>query len=132
MSKRIIETEDHVKDLVRQWCDKSKAWHYAPIQTAMGVHGIHDRISCVPIIVTAAMVGKKIGLFVSIEAKRPGRRNEPRRGMSVHQKNHMEDIQAAGGLSICCDGEEDLAGLNHQILDLVGMAGLDLKERTDG
>lgn len=120
MTKRIIETEDHVKDLARQWCDKTQSWHYAPIQNGLGVHGIHDRIACVPVTVTPAMVGKRIGLFVSIECKKPGRRNEPRQGMSTHQQNHLIAIREASGLSICCDGEEDLAALTQQINELLG------------
>lgn len=116
----LIESENDVKTkLVKPWYDALGAWHYAPIQNGLGEHGIHDRIGCVPIIVTPEMVGKKIGLFVSIEAKKPGRRGEPRRGMSVHQQQHLEEILAAGGLSICCDSEEDLAELQGRISSLL-------------
>jgi hypothetical protein len=114
---RRIETENHVKDLIK---DELKAyypgtWSYAPIQTGMGEHGIHDRIACVPLKVTPEMVGKTIGVFVSIEAKKPGRRGEPDRGMSKHQARNLRLIREAGGFSICCDGYEDLAELDDQI-----------------
>lgn len=112
---RKITTEAHVKDLVKDWFDSVNAWHYAPIQNGLGVHGIHDRIGCVPVRITPDMVGKTVGLFVSVEAKRPGRRGEPRRGMSAHQENNMRDIQAAGGVSRCVDGVADLTGLHHEI-----------------
>lgn len=119
MAKK-IESENDVKDLVKAWYDKRLAWHYAPIQNGMGVIGIHDRIGCVPMVVTEAMVGKTIGLFVSIEAKKPGRRGEKDRGMSPPQKRHMDRIHAAHGISIVCDGYEDLHELNQEIDRLIG------------
>lgn len=118
--KREPKTENDVKALVADWFKAHLAWHYAPLQTGMGVHGIHDRIGCLPVIVTPAMVGKKIGLFVSVESKKPGRRREELRGMSRHQYNNMVDILNAGGLSIVCDGQEDLDGLSRRLIDLIG------------
>ena len=111
--KRKITTENHVKEIVKDWFHAQGAWHYAPVQTPLGVHGIHDRIGCVPVVVTPDMVGKRIGLFVSVESKRPGRRGESHRGMSAHQLANLTEINAAGGFSVCCDGYEDIAGLHH-------------------
>ena len=110
----LIESENDVKTkLVKPWYEKRGAWHYAPIQNGLGEHGIHDRIGCVPIVVTQEMVGKKIGVFVSVEAKAPGRRGEPRRGMSVHQQRQMDAIYAAHGFTVVCDGPEDLQRLDE-------------------
>ena len=117
-----IETENHVKDLVRQWCDKRGAFHFAVVQNGMGVHGIHDRLIALPITISPAMVGKKIALFVSVESKRPGRRNEKDRGMSKHQVLFWEGVTGAGGLSVCCDGQEDLTRLESQIAELIAGA----------
>lgn len=115
-----VTTENHVKDkIVSPWYAKQRAWSYAPIQNGLGVHGIHDRVGCVPIVVTPEMVGKTIGLFVSIEAKKPGRRGEPDRGMSKAQKNNLIGIREAGGLSICCDSFEDLTELDGQLSNLL-------------
>ncbi len=114
-----IETETHVKGHAKAWYDELQAWSYAPIQNGMGEHGIHDRVGCVPVVVTQEMVGKKIGLFVSVESKKPGRRGERRRGMSVHQQDMLDDVRAAGGLSICCDGLEDLQALNTELYRLI-------------
>ena len=105
-------SENHVKELVQDWYDDRDAWHYAPIQTGMGVHGIHDRVGCIPVTITSNMVGKTVGVLISVESKRPGRRGEKDRGMSKHQVDHMDAINAAGGVSICCDGKADLAGLD--------------------
>ena len=113
-------TENHIKDIVRQWCDAHDAFNFAVVQNGMGVHGIHDRLIALPITVTPEMVGKKIALFVSIEAKRPGRRNEPDRGMSKHQVMFMEGVKKAGGVSVCCDGEEDLLALQYELQRLTG------------
>ena len=109
--KKIV-TENHVKALVKDWFDARGAWSYAPIQTGMGVHGIPDRVGVVPIIITPEMVGKRIGLFVGIESKRPGRRTEQDRGLSKHQKMVMDAINAADGVAIVCDGQEDLDRLD--------------------
>ena len=113
-----LETENAVKDLVLQWFKQREGFSYAPVQNGFGVHGVHDRIGALPITVTPEMVGKRIALFVSVEAKKPGRRNEPDRGMSKHQVMFMEGVQKAGGVSVCCDGYEDLEQLEGQILDL--------------
>ena len=114
-------TEVHVKDMVRQWYDAHGAHHYAIVQSGLGVHGLHDRVGTIPIVVTQAMVGKRIGLTVTVESKRPGRRNEKDRGMSKHQVLFKEGVQRAGGVSICCDGQEDLDALEHEIRTLVTM-----------
>jgi hypothetical protein len=111
---RKLETENQVKALVKEWYDLAGAWSYAPIQTGMGAHGIPDRIGCVPIVVPQAMVGEKIGLFVAVESKRPGRRGEKDRGLSQHQKNNLAVINLASGVGICCDGVDDL-----QLLELL-------------
>ena len=115
---RKLETENHVKALVKEWYESHGAWSYAPIQNGLGEHGIHDRVGCIPIVVTPDMIGKTIGLAVTIESKKPGRRGEPRRGMSVHQQLQMEAVRVAGGLSICCDGEADLAELENALYHL--------------
>ena len=115
-----LETENHVKDIVRQWCDAHNAFHFAVVQNGMGVHGIHDRIAALPITITPDMVGKRIALFVSVEAKKPGRRGEPDRGMSKHQVMFMEGVQKAGGVSVCCDGYEDLLALQYELQRLTG------------
>lgn len=115
-----LESENDVKALVKKWFDDHGAWSYAPIQNGLGVHGIHDRIGVIPVTVTPAMVGKRVGLFVSVESKRPGRRGEEFRGMSRHQYNNMVDILSASGLSIVCDGEGDIDGLNRRLTELMG------------
>lgn len=105
--------EAGVKRLVKRRLDKWLSWSFAPVSNGMGAHGIPDRIACVPVVVTQDMVGGVIGRFVAIESKRPGRRNEEDRGASKNQVNQMNAINAAGGVALVCDGEEDL-----QIIEL--------------
>ena len=113
-------TENHIKDIVRQWCDKHGAYSFAVVQNGMGVHGIHDRLMALPITITPEMVGKKVGVFVSLECKKPGRRGEPDRGMSKHQVLFMEGVKKAGGVSFCVDGHEDLLELQAALQQLTG------------
>lgn len=104
-----------MKELAKEWFKARKGWSYAPVQNGYGEHGIHDRVGCVPVLITQDMVGLVIGEFVSIECKAPGRRNEPRRGMSAHQEEVMDKIYDAGGKTIVCDGQEDLDRLDSPI-----------------
>lgn len=73
MSKNLPVNESDVKDGIKDVFKALEAWYYMPVQTGLGVGGIHDFIACVPITVTPEMVGKRIGLFVSVEAKEPGK-----------------------------------------------------------
>lgn len=106
--KRKLETENHVKALVKDYFDSLGAWSYAPIQNGLGVHGIHDRIACVPVVIQPWMVGLTIGCFASVECKKPGRRGEHNRGLSAAQFDNLRDILGARGASVVCDGYEDL------------------------
>lgn len=105
---KLIETENDVKALVKKVLDSHKAWSYAPIQTGMGAHGIPDRIACVPVKITEAMVGQTVGLFVGVEAKRPGRRGEKNAGATGQQINQLREIIDAGGVAMLVDGQEDV------------------------
>jgi len=116
---RKLVTENHVKQLVKDWYDGWVGWHYAPIQTGMGEHGIHDRVGGLSLVITPEMVGKRVAILVTVESKRPGRRGEPDRGMSKHQKIHMDAINASGGIAICCDGVDDLQLLELRIRELL-------------
>lgn len=110
--QKLIETENDVKALVKKMLDSHKAWSYAPIQTGMGQHGIPDRIACVPVTITEAMVGQTVGLFVGVEAKRPGRRGEKNAGATGQQINQLREIIDAGGVGLLVDGQDDVDFLN--------------------
>lgn len=115
---KLVETENDVKALVKKALDSHKAWSYAPIQTGMGAHGIPDRIACVPVKITPEMVGQTVGLFVGVEAKRPGRRGEKNAGATGQQINQLREIIDAGGVALLVDGQEDVDFLNDMFKKL--------------
>jgi hypothetical protein len=115
MVKKLVETENDVKKLVKKVFDDALAWSYAPIQTGMGVHGIPDRVGCVPVRITPEMVGSVVGLFVAVEAKRPGRRGEKNAGATGQQVDQLRGIVDAGGIAMMVDGEDDAETLHMEL-----------------
>jgi hypothetical protein len=59
-----------------------------------------------------------VGLFVTIEAKRPGRRGEKNAGATGQQIDQMRSIIDAGGIAMLADGEEDAALLRRELADM--------------
>ena len=118
MIKKLVETENDVKKIVKKVFDDALAWSYAPIQTGMGVHGIPDRVGCVPVRITPEMVGSVVGLFVAVEAKRPGRRGEKNAGATGQQVDQLRGIIDAGGVAMMADGADDIALLYHELRSL--------------
>lgn len=108
-------TENDVKTLVKKWYDVRGAWSYAPVQRGMGVHGIPDRVGCLPIVITPEMVGMTFGLFVAVEAKKPGRRGEKNGGAEPSQVNQLRGIIEARGVSALVDGMHDLDWLTATV-----------------
>jgi ribosomal protein S19 len=102
------QTENDVKKLVKKWYDVRGAWSYAPIQRGMGEHGIPDRVGCVPVTITPEMVGMTIGVFVGVEAKKPGRRGEENAGAVPSQVGQLRGINDAQGVGALVDGTHDL------------------------
>ena len=100
--------EGKVKDIVRKTLKKFGVWLFAPVSNGMGVHGIPDYVCCVPVVITQDMVGKRLGVFVGIETKAPGRRNQADRGLSTLQCLQRKMITEAGGCYFVVDGVEDL------------------------
>lgn len=118
MVKKVITTENDVKKLVKKVFDDAGAWSYAPIQTGMGAHGIPDRVGCVPVRVTHAMVGSVVGVFVAVEAKRPGRRGEKNAGATGQQVDQLQNIIDAGGIAMMVDGEIDAEDLRCELAEV--------------
>lgn len=131
--EKLIETENDVKALVKKVFDQARAWSYAPIQTGMGVHGVPDRIACVPVTITPEMVGSTVGLFVAVEAKRPARRGTKLGGATGAQVNIMREIIDAGGVAMLADGKADADFLESVIktLDFAPMNSVQLHALLD-
>lgn len=108
MAKLKNTDENSVKKIVKKWFDDRGAFSYAPQQGGMGRSGIPDRVGCIPMVVTQEMVGQKIGVFVAIEAKAPGRRGQKFAGVSELQKECLLDINDARGIAYVVDSSVDL------------------------
>lgn len=108
-------TEDTVKGWVHDVFKRLRAWSYAPVQNALGVHGIPDRLACVPIKVTPEMVGMTIGVFAAVECKRPGRRGEKNAGHKGTQVTQLRDILTAHGIAMTVDCKADVDKLSRVI-----------------
>lgn len=107
--------EPKVKQLVKDWFDARGAFSWAPVSNGFGVHGIPDRVGCVPIVVTPEMVGRRIGVFVAIECKGSDRAREKDRGVSPQQLMRIKEIHAAGGIAAAIYGPEGLADFDYMV-----------------
>ena len=82
------------KDDIRKYLDKIGVWHFVKVATPMGVQGIPDIVGCIPIVITQEMVGRRIGVFMSVEVKREGKEPTPR------QELRMDEIAKVGGWAL--------------------------------
>ena len=105
-----LKTENDVKALVRSWLDAHGCFHFPIPANGMGRNGVSDRISVI----------RPTGIFLAIEAKRPGRRGEPNRGCSKNQHSFIKSVSRAGGFGWVVDGQEDLDELEKAIMGLTG------------
>lgn len=109
--------EGRVKGRIKKWLNWLQAFSFSPVSNGMGVHGIPDYITCLPVVVTPEMVGTRIGIFVGIEAKAPGRRTEPDGGCSPAQVIRMDEIRAAGGFAYVVDSDESIREMTIEIFN---------------
>ncbi len=78
------------------------AWSYMPVQTGYGQSGIPDHIYCVPMLITADMVGETVGVFVGIEAKTAQGK------MTAYQRVQRDLIIDAGGFYATIYGSDEI------------------------
>lgn len=110
--KKLPSNENDVKALVIQWFKDCGGYSFpTPPSRGMGVHGIADRIGVIPVTITPEMVGKTVGLFVAIEAKKPGRRGEKNAGATQAQVDFLRDVFRAGGTGGLADSSLDTAAV---------------------
>lgn len=94
--------EGKAKAAIKDYLCNAGAYYFMPVQTGYGARTL-DFLTCVPLLIQPWHVGRTIGAFVSIEAKRPGRANP-----SPLQKVTIENIQTAGGLAFVATSAEDV------------------------
>lgn len=69
-----------------------------PVQNGMGSPALDFHV-CIPIVVTPAMVGKTVGLYVGVETKAEGK------SATARQTRTIEEIRAAGGATFVIDDQ---------------------------
>lgn len=87
--------EGKVKDACKKFLKERGAWFFMPVSNGMGQVGIPDIIICYR------------GLFVAIETKAPGKRNQT----TANQDRVIEAIQKADGFAWVVDNPDDLKPL---------------------
>ena len=91
--------EGRVKDAIKKML-KAAGWYwFMPVSNGMGRHGIPDIIACKPTVITPDMVGQRVGLFVGIECKAPGKLGT----VTPLQERELKAIEAAGGIAVLAD-----------------------------
>ena len=93
-----------VKKAVRRWLVERDIWFYSPVQMGMGVVGIPDFICCKPTTITPDMVGQRIGVFMAIETKAPGKIAD----VTPNQQARLTEIWKAGGIARVVDDVSQL------------------------
>ena len=101
--------EGKVKKAVKAVFADNEIWYYMPVQNGMGTVGIPDLVACAPITITEEMVGMRIGVFVAVETKAPGKE----KNTTANQKNVLRGISNAGGEAIVTDN-------TSRVLDALG------------
>ena len=96
--------EGRVKQQIKEELKRRGCWYFMPVSNGMGRHGIPDLIACQPTLITQDMVGQYIGVFVGIEAKAPGKRNNA----TELQKRNIIEINRAGGYAFVADDSSQL------------------------
>jgi hypothetical protein len=79
------------KDIAK-YLDSIGAWNFKPLMAGFGKSGVPDIVACVPMTITAEMVGMRIGIFVGVEVKREGK--EP----TKLQLARIGEIKDSGGV----------------------------------
>lgn len=105
--------EGKVKAKVRACLDDAEAWSFAPIiMGPLGRHGIPDILACVPVTITKEMVGKRIGAFVAVETKAPGKL----KNTTPSQRKELKSINDASGVALVVDRKDEV---EQAVYDLI-------------
>lgn len=94
-----LTPEGKVKDGIKKFLKERGAWYFMPVSNGMGQMGIPDIICCYK------------GVFVAIEAKAPGKRNN----VTANQVRVMTQIQVAQGYAWVVDDIRDLPVLFNSL-----------------
>jgi hypothetical protein len=90
--------EGKVKTHLKLILKMLQAYWHMPVQNGMGSPSLDFHV-CLPLIVTQDMVGKRMGFYVGIETKAPGKPLTPRQTVTA------ASVVAAGGKVFLVDGD---------------------------
>lgn len=91
--KEPVYPEKAVKSVVKGALADRGAYYHMPLPP--GNLNTTDFFSCVPIVITPDMVGKRVGVFVAIETKRTNVKT-----VLASQANCIRRVRAAGGVAL--------------------------------
>lgn len=113
--KKVVKTEADVKKkIISPTLKKLSAWEFMPVSNGMGKAGIPDHIAAVPIRITPEMVGKRVAIFMSIEAKAPNKKHNA----SDKQKEQMKQIDEADGITGVVSCQDDMDRMSIRLINL--------------
>ena len=118
--------EGRVKSKLKKYLKDKGILYFMPVSNGMGTHGVSDFIACVPVEITADMVGQKMGVFTAIEAKAEGLRGKENRGASPLQMTFLAKVMSHYGLGMIADCVEDVA----EVLDAIEFECAKSKEQA--
>ena len=104
--------EGKVKDSTKKALVRRRAYWHMPVQNGMGQPALDFHV-CLPVVITADMVGKRLGLYVGVETKKLGGKPTPRQLVTAAA------IEAAGGKVFFIDGGESDQGRVSQLEDWI-------------
>lgn len=95
--------EGRVKDLIKKWLKKFDIPYWMIIPSPMGKSiGVSDFLCILP-----------NGVYLAIEAKRPGGKNK----VTVHQQKFLDTISANNGHAFVVDSQDDLDGIEKVLIE---------------
>jgi hypothetical protein len=97
--------EGKVKDKVKHFLKEQGVFFYMPVPGGYGVVGIPDILACVPLKITADMVGREIGVFAGIETKAPGKL----KNTTPNQKHMLTNISNCHGVAVVVENADAVA-----------------------
>lgn len=88
--------EGRLKDRVKLYLNQLGASYHMPVPSGFGKQAV-DFLVCVP----CWFNGGRVGRFVAIETKAPGKKPTPR------QNRYLEEVKRAAGIAFWCDSYDD-------------------------
>lgn len=96
--------EGIVKDGAKKFFKEQSIFYFMVVPSGYGRQGLPDFITCIPVKITSAMVGKTVGVFGGFEAKAPGKL----KNTSANQDAVLSELHNAGAVAVVFDNIQTL------------------------